>query len=548
MLFGICDSISIPKALSIKNRRLGIIFRIMQICAVVLVIVQIVGAKSWNTRTKPVSYGVTIWTERGPDDKMKMSDVIHCSDVSKLFYQYSSTTWYNSSGCWAIAEGESFTKQGANIFFPTYVKDIYASEVSPSKCASLACPAPKVKINTGDICSCQEKQDWFVKNPEQRILYLNHGFQAPKVNPFGRRSSIHSRSTVEEMDLDIETIILEKADDLKSRCKLGGKDKWSTADAKRGINAPLEEWIKCGGLTLDSFAEDARSGLPGETLAPHVRLTGLSLGIELNYRNEHSEDHSGPVCYLSVSALPLWNTQNAVAYSMLPTPTTVDSKYRYRYTYGVSVSVQASGSFAWFDFNALILVLTSSVVILSLPGTIMQMIAMYLVGRLSKVYSAIAVEKFSIVGRFHGLSARLMGHANNFLGITNQESGSIKFGITLEVLCQRMKEVLAQEKALGVLEDNEIEKMAKFLIQQMDTGGTGEISLQEYVAACNNNEAIKMTDLSTFFDDEAKINCFEWLLGDVTSGIEGEINKSQGKSKVAPYAPDQAPAGGESLS
>jgi len=96
-----------------------------------------------------------------------------------------------------------------------------------------------------------------------------------------------------------------------------------------------------------------------------------------------------------------------------------------------------------------------------------------------------------------------------------------------------LKEVMEEEITAGTLQDAELEKMAFFLMDQMDTAGNDCVGLQEFLHASNNNEAIKMTDLSSFFDDDFKPGIFEKIFSDVASGIKGKAQKKP-DSKVAP--------------
>merc|ERR1719401_53312 len=132
---------------------------------------------------------------------------------------------------------------------------------------------------------------------------------------------------------------------------------------------------------------------------------------------------------------------NSVQFTQIPHAGSPDSTYRYRYAYGISISIQATGTFYWFDFNELIMTITSSLVLISLPGVIVQLIALYAAGRISRIYAAVAVEKFSIVNRFGGLCARLLGYASNFKAIAKQlDDGS--YEMNTATLDLKLREVL----------------------------------------------------------------------------------------------------------
>jgi len=527
----LCDSITINKSLAIKNQRLGLVFRVLQIAAVFLVLMQIAVSRAWTSNTKPVSYGLEMWTTPASVAAAGNMAVPHCNDSLSLQYVYNENTTYGPTSCKRLSAGEAYNKNGPNIFFPIFVMDTYVLG-SDKKCADVTCSAKQKKVDMIDSCECQEKDDFFVKNPEENILVINHGFAVDKVDMFGGKVQDHGRSVMEDDENEILTIVTLKGDK-KTKCRVGGLLDWPLSSARQGIQGPLKDWMACGGVALDDAVPTSRSWMKGETKAPVARILGLNMQISLLYTNHHSEDHKGAVCYIEVIALPLWNSHTAIAYTQVPTLYDSSSSFRARYQFGISVSLQSSGTFLWFDLNALVLIITSSLVLLALPGTIVQFMATNCVGRLSKIYGAVAVESFNIVERFHGLCARLLGHKMSYEALT---AGKGKATLKQEGLLDNLTEVLEDEIKAGTLQENEIEKMAFFLMDQMDLAGNDCVSLQEFLAASNNNEAIKMTDLSSFFDDDFKMGILEKIFGDVASGIKGKGGPGKADAKVAPEA------------
>jgi len=526
----LCDSITIEKSLSIKNQRLGLVFRILQIAAIFLVAVQIAVSRAWTTTTIPVSYGLEMWSVPGTPAAADDMAVVHCSKPLSLEYVYNENTTYGPTSCKRLALSEAYNKNGPNMFFPIHVEDTYV-DAKKGKCAGVTCPGKSVKVEQRTTCECQEKDTYFVQNPEANVLVINHGFSVDKVDMYGGKKKDHGRSVKESDENEILTIVTMNGK-RDVRCEVGGRKEWPLSAAKQGIQGPLEDWMACGGMALDDSVPTSKSFMKGEVGAPRARILGLNMQISLIYTNNHDEEHEGAVCYIEVIALPLWNSHNAIAWTQVPTMYNPDSSFRSRYQFGISVSLQASGSFKWFDLNALVLIITSSLVLLKLPGTIVQLLATNCVGRLSKIYSAVAVESFSIVDRFHGLAARLLGHKMSYEALT-ADKGKGKF--SQETMLENLTEVLADQTEAGILQESEIQKMSHFLHAQMDTAGSQTVSLQEFLHASNNNEAIKMTDLSSFFDDDFKMSILERIFGDVASGIKSD--PSNGKVAPSPVVP-----------
>merc|ERR1712032_1744077 len=155
--------------------------------------------------------------------------------------------------------------------------------------------------------------------------------------------------------------------------------------------------------------------------------------------------------------------------------------YRTRYSYGVSVHVHASGSFHFFDYNAMLLVISSSIVFLSLPNTIMRFIALFFVGGLSRIYTSVACETFDLVKRLHCVCARLLGYKEWFHSLTEQ-----KDKLREEALKSNMIEVLQEEQNSGVLCEDEINMLSSYMFAQLDTDKKGAVELLEFLRACNS--------------------------------------------------------------
>mmetsp|Transcript_94579 Transcript_94579/g.147908 ORF Transcript_94579/g.147908 Transcript_94579/m.147908 type:complete len:568 (-) Transcript_94579:55-1758(-) len=560
MMWSMCGSITVPKMLAIKNQRLGILFRLLQIGAIVIICLMVFVSKSWNTQEVPVSNGGYVYAEDGSATAMQNSSVAHCNNVASYAYQYTSSIRYAPAECRLLPRGENFIKQGANLYIPTHIEDTYTTEVPLAQCSSLVCPSTMTKVQSSVQCLCEQKSEYFSKNPEQVEIILNHGFEVARVNAFGEKSSTpeKARSGINEgEDKNILTLITDSGDD-KKRCLIGGKSAWTQVDSQNGIRGTLADWIRCGGSNLDIPAPNQVSGEACCATPPKVRIVGLSLQITIAYRNKYQShvdgdpDHDGPVAYVRINALPIWNSMNSVQFTEIPHAGSPGSTYRYRYAYGVSVSMQATGTFYWFDLNALILTITSSLVLISIPGTIVQIIALYAAGRISKIYCAVAIETFSIVDRFGGLCARLLGYATNFNAIAKKVPGSDELILDTDTLDHRLREVLADQMQKGtdadgntidpILGEGEVKNMSAFLMNQLDPQGEAKVSLQEYLRACNSQEAIKMRDLAVFFDDQRQKTCLESVFGDVSQQIQdvqAELRqRSAGTSGSAKVHPD----------
>jgi len=546
----LCGSVIVPKYLRISNPRLGFIFRVLQVGSVLTVGFMFYNANAFYTETKPLPFGIEVWIppDKFPSNALLDTNVKHCTDPSSLHYTYSSSYVYEPNDCRRLSYGEMYMKSGRNIFFPTYFwKEEHTRESPPDQCANFTCNAGEVKTDDGGLCTCTNAVQYFVQNPEEIVLDINHGFEVEKLGPLGwEAGTLRRRSYVEKEDEDdlggsILTIILKNTGRISEtadlanieKCEIGGDRKYTVA--KSPISGPLKDWIACGGQSLDNRIEEIKSGLPGEKDAPPIRIIGLSLEIKFIYQHKHNEDHDGPVCYVIIDALPVWNSWTDVQYTTLPTATDRSSTYRMRYAYGITVHVQTLGVFQWADFNAVVHAIASAVVLLSLPGLIIQMISLYVVGRLSKIYRAVAIEEFNLVDRFHCVCARLLGYKACFDTLSEDPGAGSERELSMETLEKNLNAVVQEEKQAGVLNDEEVDNFAAFMMNQLDTHETNKICLQEFLHACNSEEAVKLGDLAYFFDEKTKGSFMERALGDVRSNLKQRKTVAVSKmSRVSP--------------
>jgi hypothetical protein len=256
--------------------------------------------------------------------------------------------------------------------------------------------------------------------------------------------------------------------------------------------------------------------------------------IQLHYRNHDKEgiDHDGPVCFVDIQVLPTWNSRTNVQFQQLPHAGVETQIYRYRYMFGLSISVSATGEFAWLDFKKLVQVITASLVLLSLPNNIILIVALYLAGRLSRIYSFVSQQTFSIVDEFPGLCSRVLGYASNHETLCSevkvmQKDGSsvTRSGLDNAKLMESMLEVLKKEVDAQVLSKDEIQRMVSFLMYQMDPTQSWTVDMGEYCKACNYDQAVKISDVSECFDETRQASCLDKLRGDIADDVRAEQKK-----------------------
>jgi hypothetical protein len=568
-LVDLYNKVYVPRLLVIENSRLGVLNRAFQGLFVSVAAYQIYYALFTPFFPRPEG-----WAIYSPslDTSIFPPDAAHCHDMEEYKYIYSGTWSYQPGGCSDLHEGEAYKKGEGVIFIPTYFSDEMAYQRTGADCqrmladdADEANPAGCLTSvtdghtsrgsfkmgNDGVTCKCSEYIERFTKYAEKRKIEFTHGYEVATTSDGaevqrGRSTDLTAtmgpsngdRTELSEDDSIILTVI-ESTDGQpcavgdKTRLSSAGTElyssKWTQEMSLEGISATLEDWLACAkdadgnAASLDYEADGLRSGNPDENKAPHLRITGLKLFLDLMYYNreqhrldaetrakhELADDFSGVLCVIRVRASFVWNSAQEMAYATF-------NDFRFRYQYGVTVRLQSLGVFKFpqNDVKTLSSAIVNAIVITKFPAKIMTGIALFGVGLLSKIYYATASEKVNINDEFHGVCARMMSNSASFRELTKQHDGRLVDGMTFDLLSEHMRVGFSKQLEDKTLTEKEIVKMTRLIMNGLDPSRDGEIDVGEFVATCASNEVLKIEDITQFFDENRKRSCLERLLDD----------------------------------
>lgn len=542
MMDSVADSafgtVMVPKVLVIENRRLGFMHRILQVACIAWVAYNTFSARAWLVHTVPMMHGLEIWTTAGDVEGVDTASVPHCADPDSFDYTYSQSYAFDFDRCFELPPGETVEKFGSVVYVPTCLDDKYIGKAKGNAdCANLqaSCSGSGGNFTAAAAananCKCEKSQQSFVKLPERTLLHFNHGYQVSwpdEARQKGRDKFLgvvkegKAWQELENADGDATLLTVIRGPD-GSPCSVGadivgggGKSEWTKDDVQSdGIVGSFEEWLACAGESLDAPAPTLASGRSDEVGVPRGRVAGMMLNLDLVYYNdaEKSTKNAGVVCEVSVTAEPLWNSAYKMAYSQVPDPPDGPGKYRFRKQYGISLNVQTKGRFAKFDNWALINCIVSALVLLSLPGTITQFVALYGVGLISKIYLRAQAQKLNIAHEFSGLAARVSAGLAAFQTLTGSDDDK-----EAAINGQRCREIMRKtfNKALqsGVLGEGEFNRLCDAVLRDLDTNGTEKINLDEFLTAFSSQEFVEPKDMVSFFDTDRRRGIMEIVFTD----------------------------------
>eukprot|EP00429_Kryptoperidinium_foliaceum_P055262 CAMPEP_0176082204 /NCGR_PEP_ID=MMETSP0120_2-20121206/41119_1 /TAXON_ID=160619 /ORGANISM="Kryptoperidinium foliaceum, Strain CCMP 1326" /LENGTH=458 /DNA_ID=CAMNT_0017415971 /DNA_START=328 /DNA_END=1704 /DNA_ORIENTATION=- len=422
--------------------------------------------------------------------------------------------------CIDIPDGEQVSKLGTNIFVATAIQDQVKTRASGATDCSTLKVACEDRGGTfaAARCECTEDHQGLVSHAEDTHVHLNHGYIVSwpsgskyrgqdKAQAQVKHSSSEPWTTVDGEPGKMVTVI---RDHRGQPCKVGAdtpggaKDTWYQSDVSAdGLAVTLRELLSCAEVSLDAPEPTLASGLATEEGQPRARIAGMNIHLDFSYHNAEDSGHivdgfDGTVCVLTVSTDPRWNSATQMAYSAIPDARTGAGAYRSRKAYGISFTFQAKGSFSKFDAQNLVTVFVNALVILALPAAIVQFLALNGLGALSKVYKRAQAQVLSISRQFSGLTARMLAGAAAFetLCAENDDKATIHGPLFL----QRLEAAFHKQLNNGELEAEEFKTMCDQVLQDMDTGSSSGVSLDEFLAAFSSEECLRPKDMVKFFD------------------------------------------------
>lgn len=526
------SQIPLPKQAVIVNLRLAIVYRLLQAAAV--------GAAFWqlwaqnSTLYVPSRMDLTYWRGKGAAG---LDDVKHCTDLKAYEYNYGGGWLYKPASCKTFPAGEDFQKTANGMFFMTFTQDtITETEYTEERCEALrsVCrtetftPLP-VNPTAEQTCMCSSLYETFVKNPEMRRMVWQHAYSV---------SDSHDGKSFQEGNsvLDYYTSGKRLGEQLPGKlltrvmkpngepCNVSGQWQFlSGVDLE--IGGSIKEWLSCGGYDLDDQSERTRSNDKGENMAPHLRTTGVVITLELRYQNHHPEVKGDvvTVCDAYVQVTPTWNAMQSTESAQFDKmDARQGSRSRFRWSQGVSFRFQKGGSFSYFDFRVLLTTIVSAVVLFGVPITIVNLVALYGIGLISRIYRNVLRQNFDATGEVPGFFARMMLHNAGFRDLTNQQSVVAEelAPMPTAIIDRKLRECFKADLEAGAkanLDHGEVENMAKVVLAGFhsefhNSSNSVAGSPAGFVQACSSNEAFNPETFLHFMDEGRNRHCLERLL------------------------------------
>jgi len=277
-------------------------------------------------------------------------------------------------------------------------------------------------------------------------------------------------------------------------------------------------------LHLDDLYRRSNVGIvhiPGTGVT--VRLTGMSLTINLQYSNINRCDLDGrpiyikkwvgDVCCMTIVGSRNWEVhQIRSVLKFYPDTGAVTTKTREYH--GIRVSFTSQGTFAEINAPSMFDGLTMLLIWSQIPMYVVYYFVIIVLGKLSHIYYRVLHQSISIGEACAGMAARLVSYSSSFLDFCDEKN----YGLGRDQMLQRLRVVLCKSKDL---DDGEIKMLVNFIHAGMlkksrDSGKSGNVDMEAFCSACASNEPLSFASLVTVFDQDRKLGLMERLFGDQT--------------------------------
>mmetsp|Transcript_59988 Transcript_59988/g.119024 ORF Transcript_59988/g.119024 Transcript_59988/m.119024 type:complete len:860 (+) Transcript_59988:81-2660(+) len=531
-----------PKYVTIYNRRLGVLFRLMQAAAIAWVGVTLSWERPWFDSYPVAAYGHNVWVEDGDPAVIANKDVDHCRNLE--LYKFGGNGSRRPRRCSRPHRGERMQVTSTDVFLYTMVLDTFNWDSSGQGCNSSSCTAAGKGFNAS--CRCKLDDAFFITNVDEDKVFFHHGYSVTFEDVHGRASTPSRRVQVNSSDPRIRTRIV-KPDG--SDCVIGKKTMWSHRDAHNGIGGSVREWLECGGYRLDKTLHDMGSDVIHQDkdgkYDVRLRTAGADVNLHFYYEGElgkfqvlwesykNYDMQTDIECIVKVEVVPKWKSWELFSFLYPPTAGLDAAANRFRHSYGLSFQTKTHGSIRKLSSSKILTIIVNSIVMIMFPAQVVYWIILYGVGLLSEIYYKAANEDLDVHDSVSGVGVRMLNAMCAFKSLKNK--GHQWSGKTLPLpiadVFEGMCVVLDKHMADGVLDDAEVAQLVACMMDSLDVHDEA-VSMGEFVKVSTSNEIMDLSLVAQLFDVQRKPGLMERIFDDTPKEIHAHRKAS--KQNTAP--------------
>jgi len=434
--------------------------------------------------------------------------------TGKYMFNYSESFVYDNVKCGYFNADEMISKlpSGNVMFFATHahqslVARYKATEVVlPNGTVTYTCPEAAMESNFGEAaqqvvdgrCMHLKENNYIIPGMEGSKMAFDHSYDTTS----GEYSGTKPKTYVQKKDSDVNEYEFAPGQSveltMKQWLELAGVDLDKPFDQQPGNFEGTLEGLTGGGADYSGRSIIWRHGgylgrgtaLNSAGKYPYPRLSGVRLNILVRYFNYdlhkkvHTEMGDDDV-YAIVTVSPVlgWFSKGQeITYRSNPTDLTdpIDAAdgapegyYQDMYKYGILFDIQQTGLVGALDPVFIILTLTSGLVLLGVAGTIVNLLAKFGLGDLSKTYKSFIQEECDIQLEAARYTAQSIVASRAFKVADKDGEGQLDFAELKGVVTSCFSDQFASTNSKSKLQkelfsDEEIHSMTLFLMRAAD--------------------------------------------------------------------------------
>jgi hypothetical protein len=494
----------------IRDWRLALLYYALLGLVTTYVVTTLVNGKSYIMTEVPTGVA-SAWGSGGEEFyklQKEWSDGDQCTEAGreKYMFNYSASYVYNNVNCGYFNAAEMISKlpSGNVMFFATHAhQSLWARYKATTTDGGLTytCPDAAMENIFGEAaqqvvegrCTHLKENFYIIPGMEGSTMSFDHSYDTTS----GEYSGTKPKTYVQKKDYVNEVRVL-------------GLNEYEFAPGE-SVSLTMKQWLELAGVDLDKpfdqqpgNFEGTLEGLTGGGADysgtgtqlnsagkyPYPRLSGVRLNILVRYFNYdlhkkvHTEMGDDDV-YAIVTVSPIlgWFSKGQeITYRSDPTDLTdpidaadgaPDGYYQDMYKYGILFDIQQTGLVGQLDPVFIIVTLTSGLVLLGVAGTIVNLLAKFGLGDLSKTYKSFIQEECDIQLEAARYTAQSIVASRSFKVADKDGEGQLDFAELKGVVTSCFSDQFASTNSKSKLQkeifsDEEIHSMTLFLMRAAD--------------------------------------------------------------------------------
>ena len=442
--------------------------------------------KEWNTASEQCTN-----TAAGSD-----------TGTGKYMFNYSASYVYDNVNCGYFNAAEMISKlpSGNVMFFATHAHESLVARYKATEVVAADGGKTYTCLNTdmsgifGEAaqqvvdgrCTHLKENNYIIPGMEGSTMAFDHSYDTTS----GEYSGTKPKTYVQKKDSDVNEYEFAPGQSvqltMKQWLELAGVDLDKPFDQQPGNFEGTLEGLTGGGADYSGTG----TALNSAGKYPYPRLSGVRLNILVRYFNYdlhkkvHTEMGDDDV-YAIVTVSPVlgWFSKGQeITYRSNPTDLTdpIDAAdgapegyYQDMYKYGILFDIQQTGLVGALDPVFIILTLTSGLVLLGVAGTIVNLLAKFGLGDLSKTYKSFIQEECDIQLEAARYTAQSIVASRAFKVADKDGEGQLDFAELKGVVTSCFSDQFASTNSKSKLQkelfsDEEIHSMTLFLMRAAD--------------------------------------------------------------------------------